>query len=96
MIKQNIPLPLELLRIIYQYSLSPINTDIESAQEIAIATASDTLTIDHIIHNEEEEDWIARIALEQDVIARPDIVSMSWTTTGINVITESELYWGDY
>ena len=88
--------PLGIIRIIYQYTVSELEIDIESEREIIIIEESDINTIEYIQTQREQNEWVQQTALEYQILLDPDIVSVEWTRNGPVVITESDLYWGNY
>ena len=93
---QYTPLPKSITKIIYQYCITQIDIDIESSREIQLATTPDSIAIEHIDSINQEENYISQLAMEQDILSRSDIISVSWKDNRIATITESDLYWGNY
>ena len=93
---QTVPLLIEISYIIYQFCISQRDIDTESNLEITAITAPDPLTTEYISTYIEEEEWITQRALEQQIISTPNIISVSWSAGNITIVTESDLYWGNY
>ena len=95
----NIPLPTSILRIIYCYIIGPEEIDIEIGREIIEIFESD-IVHQYITDQQQQQQWAADTAeseLEISILSNPDIVSVSWINGRLDqVITESDLYWGNY
>lgn len=95
-LQQTLPFPTDINRIIYHYTISELDINIQSDFEITSLERSHLLNTEYIDSELGQEEWVIQRSFEIQLVSNPDIISVEWSFGQPTIITESDLYWGNY